>query len=374
MLRSFPSVLLIKRYPMSLLADLLARIKQPASKREVPPNLRSIVQASAKQSGNRRKIVLVVCIFAAAVVSGFLLTYFGRSLLETESSITMPAGNVASKVDVQTRRTSEAPETVSALRTANAPKETFVEPETTMSDNEHMVAGDPAAVPGSVHEKPAQQEEEQKQPPVVKTESSGQSGTKTSTEQVDAQGKDAFLYAARKFEMNNDYLNALTNYKHALKLDADNFTVMNNIAFMYLKIHFFNDAMTYAQMALDRNGDYVPALINMAIAHARSGNYDDAERYLTHAEDLDPDNGTILLNLAVLNERQGNLPEALDLYSRLARLGNNEGPLGEARIYERQGDVQKAIERYKDISISEPVDDAVKIRAKERLILLLKKR
>jgi Flp pilus assembly protein TadD len=359
---------------MSLLADLLARIKQPASKRAVPPNLRSIVQASAKQSGNRKKIVFVVCIFAAAVASGLLLTYFGRSLMETDSSIPMPAGTGAAKTDAPSRHTNDVPEPVSVPQTVNARQKTPVEPETAIPDNEQMVTENPVTAPGPVHEKPAQQEEEQKQLPVMKTESSGQSGTKTPTKQEAAQGKDAFLYAARKFEMNNDYLNALANYKHALKLDADNFTVMNNIAFMYLKVNLFNDAMTYAQMALDLNGDYVPALINMAVAHARSGNYDDAERYLMHAEDLDPDNETILLNLAVLNERQGNLPEALDLYSRLARLGSSEGQLGEARIYERLGNVQEAIERYKDISISEAVDDAVKIRAKERLLLLLKKR
>jgi hypothetical protein len=118
---------------MSLLADLLAKIKQPASKREVPPNLRNIVQASAKQSGNRRKIILLAFIFAVAVISGLLVTYFGRSLMDTESSITMPAANVAAKADIQTQQKSEAPETVNIPQAADEPKETPVKPDTAKS-------------------------------------------------------------------------------------------------------------------------------------------------------------------------------------------------------------------------------------------------
>jgi hypothetical protein len=363
---------------MSLLADLLARIKQPVSKRDVPPNLRDIVHASARQSGNRRKLILLACIFAAAVVSGLLMTYFGRSLMETESSITMPAGNVTAKADIQPQQKSEAPEAVNIPQAADVPKETPVKPETATPDTESLVTDGPVTVPASVDKKPApipaQQGEEQNNPPFAQTDSAGQGGTKSPTRQETAPKSDAFLYTARKYEMNNDYLNALSNYKHALETDSDNFTVMNNIAFIYLKLNLLDEAMTYAQMAVDRNSDYAPALINMAIAHAQSGKYVDAERYLNHADDLDPDNETILLNLAVLNERQENFPKALNLYSHLGKLGDSEGPMGEARIYEKQGNMQKAVELYRGISISESVDDAVKLQARKRLGVLLNKR
>jgi outer membrane biosynthesis protein TonB len=363
---------------MSLLADLLARIKQPASKREVPPNLRNIVQASARQSGNRRKIILLACIFTAAVVSGLLLSHFGGSLMKTESSLTMPAGNVTAKADIQTQQKSEAPEAVSIPQAADVPKEAPVKQDTAAPDTENPATDEPVTVTAPIDKKPApvpvQKDEEEKEPPVAQTASSAQGRTKIPTRQETTPKSDAFLYAARKYEMNNDYLNALSNYKHVLKTDADNFTVMNNISFMYLKLNLLDEAMTYAQMALDSNSDYVPALINMAIAHAQSGNYVDAERYLNHAGDLDPDNETILLNLAVLNERQENFSKALDLYSHLVKLGNSEGPMGEARIYEKQGNTQKAVELYRGISISESVDDTVKIKARQRAMILLQKR
>ncbi len=122
---------------MSLLADLLAKIKQPESKREVPPNLQTIVQESAKRSGNRRKIILLACIFAVAVISGLSVAYFGRSLMNTESSITMPAVNVAAKADIQTQQKSEAPEAVSPPQVADVPKETPVKSDTATPDTDN---------------------------------------------------------------------------------------------------------------------------------------------------------------------------------------------------------------------------------------------
>jgi Flp pilus assembly protein TadD len=363
---------------MSLLADLLAKIKQPVSKMEVPPNLRNIMQASAKQSGSRRKIILLACIFAAAVISGLLVTYFGKSLMSTESSITMPAADVTAKVEIQTEQKGEAPEAVSTPQAADVPEETPLKPDTSTPDTENLVTDGPATVSAPVDIKPAsmpaQKEEKQTKPPVMKTDLSREVGAKAPTKQGTATKRDAFLYAARKYEMNNDYLNALSNYKLALKTDTDNFLLMNNIAFMYLQLNLLDEAVTYAQMALDRNSDYVPALINMAIAHAQSGEYADAERYLNHAGALDPDNETILLNLAVLHERQENFPKALDLYSHLAKLRNSEGSMGEARICEKMGNTQKAIAVYKGIAISESVEDAVKIKARQRVMILLRKR
>jgi len=362
---------------MSLLADLLAKIKQPPSKREVPPNLRDIVQASARQSGNRRKIILLTCIFGAAVVSGLLLTYFGRSLMDTDSSIMIPAGNFAAKADIPMQRESEAPPAVSTPQSAGQPAEPPAKSDTATPEAENRIPDGPVTVPEPAEEKSVpvtvQLDEEQKKPPVVLDDFPGQARTTAPVRQETAQKTEAFLYAARKYEMNNEYLKALSNYKHALKTETDNVTVMNNIAFLYLKLNLLDDAITYAQMALDRNRDYVPALINIAIAYAQSENYVDAEHSLNHAQDLDPDNESILLNLAVLNERQENFPKALDLYSHLVKLGNSEGFMGEARIHEKQGNTRKAIELYKGIALSESVDDAAKMNAKERIGILLKK-
>ena len=363
---------------MSLLADLLAKIKQPPSQREVPPNLRNIVQSSAKQSGNRRKIILLGCIFAAAVVSGLLLTYFGRSLMEPEHTVTIPAGNVAAQADIETLQKSEAHDAAGKPQGAGLAVETPVQSDAEMTDAGNPVTDEPVTAPEPVAEKtapePVRKKKVPKSHPSDQAASAGKAGELPSGRQETAAKRDAFLYAARKYEMNNDYLNALSNYKSALKSDTNNVTVMNNIAFMYLKLNLPDEAVAYAQMALDRDRDYVPALINMAIASAQSGKFVDAEHYLNQAGGLDPDNETIILNLAVLYERKENFPKALDLYSRLVKLGKSEGRMGEARIYEKQGNMQKAIELYKGISISDSVENAVKIKARERLIILLNKR
>lgn len=356
---------------MSLLADLLARIKQPDSKREVSPNLRNIVEAASRRSGIRRKILLLTCLFAAAVVTGIALTYVGRSLLETESAITMPEGTVAANTDIRTEQRDDISGTKNMQQIADATEKVPIKPANAMPDAEKKTAPEPVAS-GSARA-PSQEKAGHKAPDVTGGGSSLKAGLKTVPDKETDRKSAAFLYAARKYERDNDYLHALSNYRKALELDADNFRVMNNIAFIYLKLDLPDEAMAYARKALERNGDYVPALMNMAIAYARSGKYDDAERSFNDAADLDPDNQTLLLNRALLHERQENFSKAFDLYSRLGRLGDGDGLLGQARIYEKQGQTQKAIMRYRDISMSETVDDAFRIRAQERLIVLLKK-
>ncbi|MBI5050858.1 MAG: hypothetical protein HZC11_08345, partial [Nitrospirae bacterium] len=58
---------------MSLLADLLSRVKHQQTKMDVPPNLRNIV---VRQSAHKRKMLLLSVFFAVAVISGISIIYF----------------------------------------------------------------------------------------------------------------------------------------------------------------------------------------------------------------------------------------------------------------------------------------------------------
>jgi len=73
---------------MSLLADLLSKIKPPRTATDIPPNLRNIVQSSARKSVNRRRTVLLSVLFATAVLTGFFVVYLTKSLPEKS------AGNI----------------------------------------------------------------------------------------------------------------------------------------------------------------------------------------------------------------------------------------------------------------------------------------
>jgi tetratricopeptide (TPR) repeat protein len=373
---------------MSLLAELLSKIKQPRSKREIPPNLKNIVLQSARQAGNRKKLLLLSFIFIVAVIAGITAAYVGRSFLETTSSLTVPArtvdsgaegiaqpsdethGDIKSAAPAKEAHSTGPSQAVIADRTDMIPREVRT-PENTADTAETATpahAGLKEEIPASIP-----REKEEREDRIERDEISGAAMAEPSKTDARASARDALLYAARKYELSEDYASALTHYKNALKIDSGSVTVMNNIAFIYLQLNLPEDAIGYARMALDKNGEFVPALINLAIAHAQLENYIDAERFLHTAYNLDSDNETVLLNLAILNERRMNYAEASDYYSRLVRLGNTEGALGEARIDEKQGNIQEAITRYNRIAASEVYDDRTKMKARQRVMMLLRK-
>ncbi|PVX26852.1 MAG: CTP synthase, partial [Candidatus Bathyarchaeum sp.] len=120
-----------------------------------------------------------------------------------------------------------------------------------------------------IPEKNVREEEKKMSPPVHST------GTKKkrSGEAEIA----SLLYRARAFEMKKDYRQALENYKAVLARDKENFTVMNNIAYILLQLGNAEESLKYAGNALAIKNTYVPALVNLGIAQAKSDQRDAAE-------------------------------------------------------------------------------------------------
>ena len=71
---------------MSLLADLLSRIKEPQAKREIPPNLKNIVQSSSNKSSAKRKIVVLSIILVVFVLAGVAALFFVKHLEQSSGS------------------------------------------------------------------------------------------------------------------------------------------------------------------------------------------------------------------------------------------------------------------------------------------------
>lgn len=357
---------------MSLLADLLSKIKQPQTKRDVPPNLLNIVQGSAKQSANRRRMVLLACLFAVAIVTGIFLVYFTRTLSErsaSDISIT-PRGKMPTAEKQLQGGESKAPGHPEIARSAQT-----VQP----SKSKEAVQSKETAVPAVV----TSRKQERVSHSVPAPESRGKE-ILPNLEQVivkqeapnnirNESGIDAFLYSASELEMKKDYQGALTKYKKALELDRNNYIVMNNIAYIYISLGLIGESVNYSKKALELNKDYVPALINIGIASAKSGDISAAEEYLTQALKLDPDNKSALLNLAVLHELQMNYPRAFEYFSRLTKSGNVSGMLGLARIYEKQEKTEEALKLYKTAYADSSLDDKTRVEVKQRIIALSNK-
>lgn len=186
-----------------------------------------------------------------------------------------------------------------------------------------------------------------------------------------ASQKDAYLYRALEYETNRDYTGALAEYRKLLRMDNKNFTVLNNVAYIYLRMGLDKESILFSQMALAINSNYIPALINLGIAYAGADNISAAEYYLDKAYSLDPLDQTAILNIAILHERRKNNQEASRYYELLMKLGNTEGILGLARIYERQGRIEESLRFYRSIQAIDSIDQDIQRKVRRRIMVLL---
>ncbi len=371
---------------MSLLADLLSKIKHSQSKREIPPNLRHIVSSSAQQSARKRKIILISIFFIAAVVAGIFAIYFMNSITGMLNKgqglgVTEQVGTSrfrGSEVRKQEETGNWKPGTgnqQSEVRSQNLP--------TGQADIEDKKLGrwEDERLENTTPQSP------NPEPRTSNASISNTSSTKEIAGRKDiisddsqippAPSKDknpaqidAYLYSARNHEIKKDYSKALFDYRKVLELDKNNFTVMNNIAYILLQIGLISESIEYSQMAVNIKKDYVPALINLAVGNARTGNTSAAETYLNSALMIEPDNQSVLLNYAVLYEKKGDYPRASEYFLKLNRLGNVPGSLGLARIYEKQDKKEEALKIYKNIYSLNFIDNETRQIVRQRIILL----
>jgi TolA-binding protein len=364
---------------MSLLADLLSKIKQPQSKREVPPNLKSIVQNYSKGSDQKKKMIILAVILAVSVSAGFFLVHFLQSISGSPVSNinTISPEMIASSESRRLVDTSVVGrENKTGLKSLNKPERkqqpAAIPPLEARDNSDHTLLSKKSSV-----KKPAPIKEQSKpvhSSPNKKTANKAPLEKKKPAPEKKYQGtaeRDAYLYSAREFETKKDYSNALASYRKALDKDKRNFNIMNNIAYIYLQLGLYEDSVIYSQMALEINENYTPALINLGIAYAGSGKVTEAEDLLKRAAALEPDNQPVFFNLAVLNERQDNYDEASAYYSHLIKLGDARGSLGLARIYEKQDMPEEALQLYKNVYALDSIDSSTKLEAKKRIYILL---
>ncbi len=379
---------------MSLLADLLARIKQPQAKREIPPNLKDIVQSSSNKSSSKRKMVILSSILILFVVTGIAALLFVKQLEQSsDSSIAGPstAGSPepvirevvrSVKPEIKTAQTGQ-PKKEDKINLPKGgdllPETGKVNKETASEDTKKSFSKSPRVVPppfvraarpgapasGAWGKGSADKKSEKSEEPPVKTNI--QSAPKKAN---GSKTRDFHLYSARSHELNADYVKALADYKKALKADSENITIINSIAYVYLQLGIHDASISYSQKAIDINEEYVPALTNMGIALAKQNRPQEAEEYFRSALSVEPENPNVLLNLALLLEKQETYESAADYYGRLKRLGNIKGMFGLARIYERLGDTDRAVEHYKSIYVHDGIDEKTKIKVRQRIMQL----
>lgn len=307
---------------MSLLSDLLLRVKSEQKTKDVPPGLKNMVAQSNKKWIMKRRILSVFAIFTLVIVLGLVIVY----ITETYFSRIPPA---------------QSTETVQPLTSTLSRKADVVPLQMAGAEGREQH-------PGIEGRKSIERAEE----PVLSVSVQDKDKFSTQYSELDSEfhikfqpkfkntrsdswGKDAYLYLASDYELKKDYSNALSNYKKVLAIDPEDYRVMNKIGAMLTELKSFEEALSYLLDAINIKNDYVPALINTGIAYAGLTELSNAEIYLSTAVVLEPYNKFAVFNIALLYEEMGNYGKAQKYYSMLKVLGEVQGNAGLARIKER---------------------------------------
>lgn len=346
---------------MSLLADLLSKIKQPQPTREVPPNLKNIVQLSATKSANRRKIVILSGMVLVLVLAGLGIVYFVNTVSDTSDIGIVPqqhAADVNQNINNQDRNAGVIKS--KSVEQPVLPKKAVIPAAPVKVKKKKISAKKPKPIIAASAELPSSVNEKTDKPKQVVKE----------VKEVDIAARDALLYKAREYEMKHDYSSALATYKEVLEIDSENVMVLNSVAYIYLKLGIVPESIQYAQKAEELDVEYTPALINLGIANAKSGNTTAAEYYLERAFTQQPDNKSAIFNLALLHETKESYSSAAGYYTKLIKLGDTAGTLGLARVYEKQGRNAEAIKLYKNATLLDSLDRQKKIQIRQRIMAL----
>lgn len=342
---------------MSLIADLLSKVKHEGIKRDVPPNLKQVVEDSTEKAAIKKKVIILSALLLAAVITGFGAVYFIETFMQPVT-VTGPVRPHPLSAQKQTISPAPAPVPPAPSPEAQVPESPKPSPE-----KKFVRRHKPALALSGKSYKSGPALDTPVNPPAP-PENSPLPGHLT-REQSEA--RDMHLYAAKTYESKKDYQQALSNYKDALQLEPDNYLIMNNISGVMLRIGRYNDALLYARNALMHNNNYVPAIINTGIASIELNNPAEGQKYLAKALSLDPSNRGAMLNLAIVNEKTGEYDKAHAYFYKLAELGDVQGYLGLAREAERNSKYANAASIYREILSMNNVDPKIRKLADERL-------
>jgi Tfp pilus assembly protein PilF len=354
---------------MSLLSDLLSKIKQPSQKKDVPPGLKSTVSSLKMKASHKKRIALLLIFVTVALGSGFVTVYllelyiprdikqFAKDKrLDIETSekgrYENSASNIQHYADTSKPRSSVTKQPSLVDEGAQIKKESFNEQLELDSQKKSVEITKDRKSEGNGDTERYKLQEKKMEKTVRQVSSKDQKtfrdlsqtvdDMKTQQEirdtvnvekaKADSSERDLYLYLARDYESRRDYPKAITSYKKVLTIEHGNYRIMNNIASILIRLNSPEEAKTYLQMAFNIKDDYVPALINMGIALAKLNKKEEAEKFLLRAQSLEPDNRYSLLNIATFYEKTGNFEKAREYYLKLKRLGDVQGNIGLKRI------------------------------------------
>lgn len=323
---------------MSLLSELLSKVRHLEQKKEVPPGLRSAVSDMSSRDFRKKKFVILAVFVIIAAGSGLFTVYF---IKKTQTSTPKP--NIAEIRQRHQARNLEIQEKPGALPT---PTEPAKQPSAVSSQAQEEKSAESSAkkteASGGLQPDNKAKQIQASRPKSSRKIRKPDEGNSPASEETgflnaekpkpDTSERDLYLYMAQNYESKGDFANALASYKKILDMEPGNYRVLNNIASILIQLNSDTEARTYLQQAFRHRSDYVPGLINMGIVLARLGENAESEKHLLQAINLQPANTHAMLNLAILYEKNSSFDKAREYYLKLQKSGDAQGSAGIERL------------------------------------------
>ena len=107
---------------------------------------------------------------------------------------------------------------------------------------------------------------------------------------------------ALNFKQEGDLISAEHNLKKALRIEPDNFIVLNNIGNIYSTKNELKKAKNFFTRAINIKHDYSNAIFNLALTNEEMGNKSKAVKLYKKAIKYDPNNLGFYYNLSRIDE------------------------------------------------------------------------
>lgn len=395
---------------MSLVAELLSKVKPTGRKGDVPPNLKKVVADLSEKRATKKKIIIYSAFLILSVLGGLGAIYFVDTYLKDSAGPVTPARDIA-KLKARAKQAALKKVQAAKDKVAQVVEEKGVQP--ARKKTQEVTEGRDAGKMLKDLETPADKSTVKKEAPQGKSKQAtkeadkktGDAAKKKPTKagavkkkekkeekieveeeveeereqpepqrqerkQVVAVNTDLKLYMAKTYENKKNYSKAYDSYREILEVEPNNYLVMNNISSVLLHMGVFEESIQYAEMALAEKKDYVPSLTNLGIAYIKAGNLTAGEGYLLKVLSLRPSNKNALFNIALLYEKIGEYGKAFKSYQKLSRMRDFQGYLGLARISEKQKRISDAIMYYNQLIALEGIDLRIKRMAANRIRVL----
>ena len=133
------------------------------------------------------------------------------------------------------------------------------------------------------------------------------------------------LEEARTLFQQGDIDASLKAFQKALEQDPQNFSVHNDLGFLFLKKELYSSAEEHFKKALELKNDCAECFNNLGYLKTLLGQSVEAQKYLEKAIGLKSDYPDPYFNLGVLLEKNGDIGNAVSAYQKFLQIPSTAG-------------------------------------------------